>query len=145
MSYLKKIKIDKTKKRVFLMDLEYNVFADLPMSTDFYEGENDAGEARGNAEDGVYRDTVWCDIDWPNEDDLSDSFGYAYLNIDSRGRAAHGGGANLGHDGAMQPFQEELLPTYGCFRMYNADVWWMCQHYRRAKAAGIDVVVHVVS
>lgn len=144
MSYLKEIQINKTEKRVYLMDMDYHVFGELPMSTDYYEGTNEAGQPHSNAEDGIYRDTVWCDIDWPDEDDLSDSFGYAYLNIDSRGRAAHGGGANLGHDGAMQPFQE-LLPTYGCFRMYNADVWWMCKHYRRAKAAGIDVVVHVVS
>lgn len=144
MSYLKEIQINKTEKKIYLMDMEYHVFAELPMSTDFYEGTNEAGQPYSNAEDGVYHDCV-CDIDWPDEDDLSAAYGYAYLGLDSRGRACHGGGSNLGWDGAMQPFQEELLPTYGCFRMYNADVWWMCQHYRRAKAAGIDVVVHVVS
>jgi len=144
MSWLKEIQIDKTKKIVFLMDLDYHVFAELPMLTDFYEGTNEAGQEHSNAEDGVYRDTVWCDIDYPDEDDLSASYGWGYLNIDDRGRACHGGGSNLGWDGAMEPFQK-LLPTYGCFRMYNADVFWMCLHYRRAKAAGIDVVVHVVS
>ena len=144
MSYLKEIQINKTEKRVYLMDMDYHVFAELPMSTDYYEGTNSAGLAHGNAEDGVYRDTVWCDIDYPNEDDLSASYGWGYLNIDGRGRALHGGGSNLGWDGSMEPFQE-LLPTLGCFRMHNADVWWMCQHYRRAKAAGIDVIVHVVS
>jgi hypothetical protein len=29
--------------------------------------------------------------------------------------------------------------------MFNADVWWMCQHWRRSVAAGLDPVVHVVS
>ena len=144
MSFLKEVQVDKTKKRVYLLDAEYHVFAELPMSTDYYEGSNEAGLARGNAADGVYRETVWCDIDWPNEDDLSAAYGYAYLNIDGRGRALHGGGSNLGWDGAMEPFQQ-LLPTLGCFRMYNADVWWLCQHWRRSVAAGIDPVVHVVS
>ena len=144
MSYLKEVQINKTEKRVYLLDMEYHVFAELPMSTDFYEGTNDAGEERGNAVDGVYRETVWTDIDWPDEDDLSDAYGWAYLNIDGRGRALHGGGSNLGHDRAMEPFQE-LLPTLGCFRMYNADVFWLCQHWRRSVAAGIDPVVHVVS
>ena len=144
MSYLKEVQVNKTKKRVYLLDAEYNVFAELPMSTDYYEGSNAAGLAHGNAADGLYRETVWCDIDWPNEDDLSAAYGYAYLNIDGRGRALHGGGSNLGWDGAMEPFQQ-LLPTLGCFRMYNADVWWLCQHWRRSVAAGIDPVVHVVS
>ena len=145
MSYLKEIQINKTEKRVYLLDMNYEVFADLPCSTEFYPGYNDAGEPRDNPADGVYRETVWCDIDWPDEDDLSTAYGYGYLNIDDRGRALHGGGSILGDGDALAPFQSRLTPTEGCIRMYNADVWWMCQHYRRAKAAGIDVVVHVVS
>ena len=141
---LKEVQVNKTEKMVYLLDESYEVFAKLPISTDFYEGSNNAGLARGNAEDGVYRESVWSDIDWPNEDDLSAAYGWAYLNIDSRGRALHGGGSNLGWDGAMEPFQE-LLPTLGCFRMYNADIFWLCQHWRRSVAAGLEPVVHVVS
>lgn len=141
---LKEVQVNKTEKMVYLLDESYEVFAKLPISTDFYEGSNNAGLARGNAEDGVYRESVWSDIDWPNEDDLSAAYGWAYLNIDSRGRALHGGGSNLGWDGAMEPFQE-LLPTLGCFRMYNADIFWLCQHWRRSVAAGLEPVVHVVN
>ena len=141
---LKEVQVNKTEKMVYLLDEGYEVFAKLPISTDFYEGSNNAGLARGNAEDGVYRESVWSDIDWPNEDDLSAAYGWAYLNIDSRGRALHGGGSNLGWDGAMEPFQE-LLPTLGCFRMHNADIFWLCQHWRRSVAAGMEPVVHVVS
>ena len=144
MSYLKELQINKTKKRAYLLDPDYHVFAELPISTDYYEGTNSAGLARGNAADGVYRETCWCDIDYPDQDDLSASYGYAYLNIDGRGRAIHGGGSNLGWDGAMEPFQE-LLPTLGCFRMYNADVWWLCQHWQRSVAAGMEPCIHVVS
>jgi len=145
MSYLKEVQVDKTKQRVFLLDMEYNVFADLPCSTEFYAGYNDAGEPRGNPVDGVYRDTVWVDIDYPDENDLGMAFGYAYCNVDSRGRALHGGGSILGEDDALAPFQSRLVPTEGCIRMYNADVWWMCQHWRRSVAAGLDPCVHVVS
>lgn len=141
---LKEVQVNKTEKMVYLLDEGYEVFAKLPIGTDFYEGSNNAGLARGNAEDGVYRESVWSDIDWPNEDDLSAAYGWAYLNIDSRGRALHGGGSNLGWDCAMEPFQE-LLPTLGCFRMYNADIFWLCQHWRRSVAAGLEPVVHVVS
>ena len=145
MSYLKEVQIDKTKKRVFLMDMEYNVFADLPMSTDFYPGYNDQGQPHSSPDDGVYRDTVWCDIDYPDEDDLGPAYGWAYLNIDDRGRALHGGGSILGEEDALSPFQSRLVPTEGCIRMYNADVFWLCKHWRRAVAAGIDPCVHVVS
>ena len=145
MSYLKEVQVDKTKRKVFLLDMEYHVFAELPMSTDFYEGTNETGQEHSNAEDGVYRgENVWTDIDWPDEDDLSAAYGWAYLNIDGRGRALHGGGSNLGWDGSMEPFQK-LMPTLGCFRMYNADIFWLCQHWRRSVAAGLDPCVHVVS
>ena len=144
MSWLKEIQINKTEKKIYLLDLDYHVFAELPMITDYYDGTNEAGQEHSNAEDGVYRETVWVDIDYPDEDDLSAAYGWGYLNIDGRGRACHGGGSNLGWDGSMEPFQE-LLPTLGCFRMYNADVFWMCHHWRRSVAAGLNPCVHVVS
>ena len=141
---LKEVQINKTKKTLFCMDEEYHVFAELPIGTAYYQGTNDLGEPRGNAEDGVYQDTVWSDIDYPDADDLSDGFGWAYLHIDSRGRACHGGGANLGHAGAMEALQP-LLPTYGCFRMHNIDILWLCYHWERAVAAGVNPCIHVVS
>lgn len=141
---MKEVQVDKTKQKVFLLDEEYEIFGRLDMSTAFYEGFNSAGLARGNAADGVYKDTVWVDIDYPNDEDISAGYGWAYLNVDGRGRALHGGGANLGYEGAMEPFQE-LLPTLGCFRLHNADIFWLCQHWRRSVEAGIEPVVHVVS
>lgn len=141
---LKELQVNKTKKTAYCLDENYHVFADLPIGTAYYEGTNDAGQARGNAEDGVYRETVWIDIDYPDADDLSDGFGWAYLNIDSRGRALHGGGANLGHEGAMEALQP-LLPTYGCFRMHNIDILWLCYHWNQAVAAGLEPCIHVMS
>ena len=144
MSYLKELQINKTTKRAYLLDPDYHVFAELPISTDYYEGTNNAGLARGNASDGAYRETVWCDIDYPDQEDLSDAYGWAYLNVDGRGRAVHGGGSNLGHERAMEPFQD-LLPTYGCFRMHNVDIFWLCHQWQRSVAAGLNPCVHVVS
>ena len=141
---LKEIQVNKTERMVYCLDERYHVFAELPMSTDFYAGVNNAGLARGNAADGVYRETCWSDIDYPDQDDLSAAYGWAYLNIDGRGRALHGGGSNLGWDGAMAPFQE-LLPTMGCFRMHNVDVFWLCHQWQRSVAAGLEPCVHVVS
>lgn len=141
---LKEIQVNKTERMVYCLDEQYHVFAELPMSTDFYAGVNNAGLARGNAADGVYRETCWSDIDYPYQDDLSAAYGWAYLNIDGRGRALHGGGSNLGWDGAMAPFQE-LLPTLGCFRMHNVDVFWLCHQWQRSVAAGLEPCVHVVS
>lgn len=141
---LKEVQINKTEKMVYCLDENYEVMHKAEISTDFYEGENDAGQPRGNAADGVYRETVWADIDYPGEDDLSAAFGWAYLNIDGRGRAIHGGGSNLGWDGAMQAIQP-LLPTYGCFRMRNVDIFWICYYWRDAVAEGLNPCVHVVS
>lgn len=143
--YLKEIQVNKTKQLVFLLDENYEVMGKLECSTDFYPGFNDVGQPHDSPDDGVYRETVWCDIDWPDEDDLSPVYGYAYLNLDTRGRALHGGGSVLGEKEALRPFQKCLTRTEGCIRMYNADVWWMCQHWRRSVAAGLDPCVHVVS
>lgn len=145
MSWLKEVQVNKTEEKIYMMDLEYHVFAELPCSTEFYPGYNDAGEPRDNPADGVYKDTCWVDIDYPNEDDYCMAYGYAYLNVDSRGRALHGGGSILGEEDALAPFQSRLVPTEGCVRMFNADVWWLCQHWRRSVQAGISPVVHVVS
>lgn len=145
MSYLKEIQINKTEKRVYLLDMDYHVFAELPCSCDFYPGVNDKGQPRDNPADGVYTDTCWVDIDYPDGDDLCMAFGYSYLNIDDRGRALHGGGSILGEEDALSPFQSRLVPTEGCIRMYNADVWWLCQHWQRSVAAGLEPCIHVVS
>ena len=138
---LKEVQVNKTECKVYLLDENYEVFGVLPMSKDFYQ---DTGN-RHNADDGVYRETVWCDIDYPDDEDLEAGFGWGYLNIDTDGRALHGGGANLGWEGAMEPFQQELMPTLGCFRLYNVDVFWLCHHWERAVAAGANPCIHVVS
>lgn len=142
---LKEIQVNKTTGVLYCLDENYHVFAELEVGTAFYAGKNENDEPYGNAEDGVYRgETVWSDIDYPDAPDLSDAYGWAYLNIDSRFRAIHGGGTNLGHEGAMAPMQP-LLPTYGCFRMHNIDILWLCYHWRAAVEAGLDPCVHVVS
>ena len=143
---LKEIQVNKTKCEVYAMDEDYNIMATLPCSITFYPGYNSAGQPRCNAEDGVYYagDTVWVDVDWPDESDLSSAYGWGYINIDERGHALHGGGSNLGWDGAMEPYQD-LLPTEGCFRMHNADVYWLALQAQRSIAAGTGLVVHVVS
>lgn len=138
---LKEVQVNKTEGKVYLLDENYDVFGVLPISTAYYQDTGD----RSNAEDGIYRDTVWSDIDYPDDEDLSSAYGWAYLNIDERGRALHGGGSNLGWEGAMEPFQQELMPTLGCFRLYNADILWLCYQWERAKAAGADPCIHVVS
>lgn len=138
---LKEIQVDKKKKIVFCMDENYHVFAELPIGTDYYEGTNEDGQEYSNAEDGVYA-LNRVDIDYP--DAVTAPYGWGYINIDYRGRALHGGGANLGYPGYAEPFQEELKPTLGCFRMYNADIFWLAHQAERSRKNGIDVVIHVV-
>lgn len=137
---LKEVQVNKTEKKVYLLDENYEIFGVLPISTEYYQDTGD----RGNAADGVYRETVWYDIDYPDGEDLDSGFGWAYLNIDTRGRAIHGGGANLGWDGSLEPFQE-LLPTLGCFRMHNVDVFWLVHHWQEAVKNGANPCIHVVS
>ena len=141
---LKEIQVNKTELKVYAMDEEYNIMATLPMSKAFYPGYNSEGLPRCNAPDGVYTDTVWVDVDWPDEPDLEAGFGWGYINITDRGHALHGGGANLGWNGALEAFQP-LLPTQGCFRMHNADIYWLALQAKYSIANGVDLVVHVVS
>ena len=142
---LKEIQINKTEKVVYALNTDYEVFHKYAMNTEFYPGTNEYGQPRDNAKDGVYKNGTYTDIDYPNEPDLNSGYGWAYINIDDRGRALHGGGANLGWDEALKPFQSELLPTLGCFRMNNADVFHLALMVRRARKKGVEVVIHVVS
>lgn len=137
---LKEIQINKTKKMVYCLDEDYKVMAQFPCGTDFYPGTNDAGQARDNAEDGTYDvDTIGeTDVDYP--DKMEPAYGWAYINIDDRGRALHGGGSNL--DDPYEPYQE-LLPTYGCFRMYNSDIFWLANAKKYAEDNGTDVAITV--
>lgn len=138
---LKEVQVNKTEQKVYLLDENYDVFGVLPMSTDYYQDNGN----RSNADDGVYRDTVWYSIDFPDNGELSAAYGYSYINVDTRGRALHGGGSALGQEGALEPFQSKLMPTLGCFRLYNVDIWWLCQHWKRAVEAGENPCIHVVS
>ena len=139
---LKEIQINKTTKTVYCMDEGYHVFAELPVGTDYYEGFNENGEPYSNVPDGIYPVT-WIDIDYPNN--VTSAYGWGYINLDSRGRAVHGGGGNLGWAGSIAPYQRELCATLGCFRMYNADVFWLCNQAKHAIDNGVNVIVHVVS
>ena len=139
---LKEIQINKSDRKIYCMDEDYNTFATLPVGTEFYPGYNENGEPYSNVPDGVYP-VSWIDIDYP--DNMTTAYGWGYINIDERGRALHGGGGNLGPVGALEPYQRELCATLGCFRMYNADVFWLCHQARRSINNGIDVVIHVVS
>ena len=139
---LKEIQVNKTKKMVYLMDEDYHVYAEFPVGTDFYEGTNEDGEPYSNVDDGTYN-LNRVDIDYP--DNVSAAYGWAYINLDERGRAIHGGGSNLGYVGALEPIQSELCATLGCFRMRNVDVFWLAIHANYARDNGVDVVIHVVS
>ena len=143
---LKEIQINKTECIVYALNTDYEVFHKYKMSKDFHPGYNDLGQARCNAPDGVYIHGTYIDIDYPDRPDLTACFGWAYINItEDRGQALHGGGANLGWDEALKPFQAALLKTYGCFRMYNVDVFHLAHMVQRSRDMGIEVVIHVVS
>ena len=140
---LHEIQINKTKKRVYALDENYEVYANFVIGTDYYDGYNDNGEPYSNVDDGVYP-LNRVDIDYPNA--LTAAYGWSYINIDiERGRALHGGGTNLGYVGANEPIQSELCATYGCFRMRNIDVLWLATHAEYARSKGVSVVIHVVS
>lgn len=138
---LKEIQVNKRLKRLYLMDENYNVYAEFPIGTGFYEGFNENGEPFSNADNGVYP-LNRVDIDYPY--DTTAAFGWAYINIDTRGRAIHGGGSNLGYTGATKPYQSDLMPTYGCFRMYNAQVLFVALEAENARDNGVEVIIHVV-
>jgi len=139
---LKEIQVNKTEKKVYLMDESYHTYAELPIGTDYYEGYNENGDPYSNVDDGVYPVT-WIDIDYP--DALTSAYGWGYINLDERGRALHGGGGNLGYVGAVSPYQAKLCATLGCFRMFNVHIFFLCHEAKFARDNGLDVIVHVVS
>ena len=103
---------------------------------------NENGEPYCNALDGVYKDeSVWAEA--KGVDNNEPPYGWAYINIDARGHALHGGGSNLG-SGYNEPFQT-LTPTLGCFRMYNADVYHLALMFLEAEKLGIKPCITVVS
>ena len=140
---LHEIQIIKSKSKVYALDGDGEVFAILPCSCEHVEGTNSEGLPYSNADAGLYE--VGSDGEAYNDKDYSDmekAFGWATIKIDDRWRALHGGGTGL--EEPFAPFQAELLPTLGCFRMYNADVYWLLLQKQHAEANGVDVVIHVV-
>ena len=135
---LVEIQVNKTKQEVYAMDENYNVIATFPCSTDFYPGYNEYGQPYCNAEDGTY-ENIYIEAKGPEADEPP--YGWAYIDLgDGRGHALHGGGSIL--DDPFAAVQEELVPTQGCFRMYNIDVYWLAQ---QAMASNYNVVITVVS
>lgn len=137
---LVEIQVNVTTRKVYALDEQYRVMAEFPVSTAYYAGFNENGEPYGNAPAGVYNDeNVWAEAKGQFADEPA--YGWAYLNIDSRGRAIHGGGSNL-YD-PYEPFQQ-LTPTLGCFRMHNADIFYLVQLFMDAEGKGRKPCVHVV-
>lgn len=139
---LAKIKADKSTCKVYAIDQNDNTIEEYTMSTAYYPGYNEYGQERSNAEDGIYP-IEWIDLDYDN-DCMLPSYGWAYINIDNRGRAFHGGGSNLGEPDCYDPYQP-LLPTYGCFRMYNHDVWELAHKAKDSLCQGYEPVIEIVS
>lgn len=142
---LREIQVNKTKRKVYAMNENYEVIATFPCSTAFYSGYNEYGQPYCNAEDGVYNDgNVYAEAggEYNNEEHCT-WYGWGYINIDARGHALHGGGANLGSDYNL-PYQP-LLATLGCFRMHNADVYWLALMFIDAERHGQKPVITVVS
>lgn len=137
---LREIQVNKDEQIVYAMDENYDVIAKYPCGTAYYAGYNDNGEPYGNAPEGVYDDeNVWAEAkgQYANEP----PYGWGYLNLDPRGRAIHGGGSNL--DDPYAPYQN-LTPTYGCYRMHNADIYHLCLMFLDAQEKGFKPVVTVV-
>lgn len=134
---LVEIQVQKQKQMCYALDETGHVIAQFPISTEFYPGFNEYGQPRSNAENGIYAgDTVWAQAGKQEP-----AFGLGYINIDYRGRALHGGGSAL--DDPYEDFQP-LLPTYGCFRMHNADVEWLSKMFLRSISLGTKPIIHVV-
>lgn len=134
---LVEIQVNKTEKMVYAMDENYDTIAKFPCGADVVEGYNENGLPYTNVPDGVYDDSyVYVDIDGTESTDVV--YGWAYINIDNRYRALHGG-RNL------EPYQDELKATYGCFRMYNADVLWLAYQFQASEKKGRKPVITVVS
>lgn len=80
----------------------------------FFEGYNDAGQARESLPIGTYT----CNAEEPPAEN-NEAYGTFYISTgDSRGRDIHGGGSDL-----PDPFADYQgwEPTYGCLRMQNKD------------------------
>ena len=80
----------------------------------FFEGYNDAGQARESLPIGTYT----CSAEEPPAEN-SASYGTFYISTgDARGRDIHGGGSDL-----SDPFADYQgwEGTYGCLRMQNKD------------------------
>lgn len=140
---LQEIQVNKEERMVYAMDENYDVIAKFPCSTAYYAGYNEWGQPYCNAENGTYGEGVYAEA--PGIDNNDPPYGWGYLDLgakDGRGHALHGGGSNLGEDYNL-PFQP-LLPTLGCFRLYNADIYWICLMWNEAKAKGGSPVITVV-
>ena len=138
---LQEIQVNKQQRIVYAMDEEYNLIAKYPCSVAYYSGYNEYGQPYCNAENGTYKDGVYAEANGPDNDEPP--YGWGYLDLgDGRGHALHGGGSNLGDDYNL-PFQP-LLPTLGCFRLYNADIYHICLMWNDAIEKGGQPVITVV-
>lgn len=57
----------------------------------------------------------WATLDMISLDGAEDKVGRSEICL-------HGGGSRLGWEGSWAPYQP-LLPTHGCLRMHNQDIW----------------------
>lgn len=141
---LVEIQVNKTQKKVYALNEDYDIIAQFPCGTAFYPGENEYGQPYSNAENGTYNDgCVYAEAGGPyNDEEHCTWYGWGYINIDSRGRAIHGGGSNLG-EAYNDPYQR-LMPTLGCFRMHNADVYWLALQFLDSQEQGVKPCITVV-
>lgn len=141
---LVEIQVNKTEQKVYAMNENYEVIATYPCSTAFYSGYNEYGQPYCNAEDGDYSDYVYAEAGGKeNDEEHCTWYGWGYINIDERGHALHGGGANLG-ERYNDPYQQ-LMPTLGCFRMFNADVYHLALMFLDAESKGHKPIITVRS
>ena len=138
---LRQILINKTDRKVFALDENGDLISKYDCSTAYYPGYNEEGLPYSNAEDGLYEgNNVYAEI--YNDEEREPAYGCAYINIDDRGRALHGGGSCL--DDPYEDYQE-LVPTLGCFRMYNADIVELAQMFLDAESSGFKPYIVVES
>lgn len=135
---LAEIQVQVSKRKVYALDEYGQTIAHFPCGTAFYPGVNEYGEPRGNAEPGVYNDGFV----WAETGRQGDAYGTGYINIDARGRALHGGGTGL--DDPYADYQP-IIPTLGCFRMYNADIEWLAKSFLHSVRLGLKPCIHVVN
>ena len=142
---LVEIQVNKTEKKVYAMNENYEVIATYPCGTAFYSGYNEYGQPYSNPDDGDYEgECVYAEANGEyNNEEHCTWYGWGYINIDDRGRALHGGGANLG-DGYNAPYQP-LLPTLGCIRMHNADIYHLALMFLDAQSKGRKPIITVRS